>query len=287
LTRSCPLIAGQFFSSPIGLFLIYQLSSTPQHSIGSNHRVGELTDAALISEKFNLHIDLTRLCYMVINQKILQQENTWLATGIGGWAVSRLNLLGVSLMKMNRQLEDRDLTQLYEPYLLVCESNDQHDSLRHSLQELIGPKNFIEHVWTAALVDGEHELGRLRRAKARIIRSHTGAALRNLLRLVTDVYESDQIDYLVAKWFTNKSIKRTVSRLLRDFGLDETSVDSEALRLSMEDIAVFDNRIAQLEARRDRILRRIEDHRAGLATELMPKSGQRPVDDGDQPSGPG
>lgn len=41
------------------------------------------------------------------------------------------------------------------------------------------------------------------------------------------------------------------------------------------------------EARRDRILRRIEDHRAGLAIELMPKSGQRPVDDGDQPSGPG
>jgi hypothetical protein len=188
---------------------------------------------------------------------------------------------------MNHQLDDRDVAQLYKPYLLMSESSDEYNLLRNALQQQIQPEAYIEHIWAAELVDGEHELGRLRRAKARVIRAHTGAALRNLLRLVTDAYESDQIDYFVAKWFTNKSIKRTVSKLLRDFGLDETSVDSEALRLSMEDVAVFDNRIAELEARRDRILRRIEDHRAGLATELMPKSGKRRVFDGDQPSGPG
>ena len=177
---------------------------------------------------------------------------------------------------MNHQLNDLELAQLYEPALLITESPDQHDYLRNSLQQLIQPQTFIEHLWVADLVHGEHEIWRLRRFRGRIIRSNTPQALRNLLGLLTDVSESDEIDYLVAKWFTNKSVKRTVSRILRDLGSDEASIDAEALRLSIADVTLLDRRIAELELRRSKIFLRIEDHRAGLAVPVVTKLDQRP-----------
>jgi hypothetical protein len=178
---------------------------------------------------------------------------------------------------MTHQIDNR-YTQLYAPALLHNESIDEYNFLREALKQQIQPKTFIEHLWVSGLVDGEHEKQRLRQFRARTIRSNTPQALRNLLRLITDVSESDQVDYLVAKWFTNKSVRRTVSRILRDFGSDEVSIDAEALRLSMEYIAGLDMRMAELEQRRDRILDRIEDHRAGLATQVMAKLEQRQED---------
>jgi hypothetical protein len=180
---------------------------------------------------------------------------------------------------MNNQLDDRDLAQLYAPSLLISESTAEYNLLRNSLAQQIQPQTFVEHLWVADLVDGEHEMRRLQRSKTRIVRSNTSEALRNLLlNLASDTYESDQIDYLVAKWFTNKVVRRTVSRILRDFGLDDASIDAEALRLSMADIARLDERKAEHERRRDRILDRIEDHRAGLAIQVVAKLDQRPED---------
>ena len=69
-------------------------------------------------------------------------------------------------------------------------------------------------------------------------------------------------------WFTNKAARRKMSKILRTFGLDEVSIDAEALRLSIADIAPFDRRMAELERRREDILRQIEDHRAGLASQV-------------------
>jgi hypothetical protein len=171
------------------------------------------------------------------------------------------------------------LAQLYAPALLISESADEHNYLRNALQQQIQPENFIEHLWVADLLDGEHEMARLRRFKSRMIRSNTARALGNLLRLVTDIAESDQIDDLVAKWFTNKAAKRTVARILRDFGLDEASIDAEALRLSMAAVAVLERRTLELEHRREKILRRIDDHRAGLAIQVG-RSFDRVPEDG-------
>jgi hypothetical protein len=120
------------------------------------------------------------------------------------------------------------VAQLYKPYLLMSESIDEHNLLRSALQQQIQPDTFIEHIW---------------------------------------VHDND-IDRLVNKWFTNKAVRRTVSGILRTFGLDEASIDAEAFRLSIADIALFDRRMAELERRREDILRQIEDHRAGLASKV-------------------
>jgi hypothetical protein len=180
---------------------------------------------------------------------------------------------------MSYQLTGSELAQLYTPALLFSESPREYELLREALQQQIQPRNFIENIWVADLVNGEHELWRLRQFRSRIIRSKTPQALRNLLSLLTDTSESDEIEYLAAKWFTNKTAKRTVARILRDFGLDETSIDAEAFLLAMAEIGHFETRQAELEGRREKILRRIEDHRAGLAIEVITTLDQYAGDD--------
>ena len=98
---------------------------------------------------------------------------------------------------MNYQLDDRDVAQLYEPNLLMSESSDQHNLLRNALQQQIQPKTFIEQIWVAELVGGEHELQRLRRSKAHIVRSNTAKALRSLLRLLMENINDGDVDRLV------------------------------------------------------------------------------------------
>ena len=179
---------------------------------------------------------------------------------------------------MRYQFGDPELVRVYAPALLISESAQEHDFLLSALQQQIQPITFVEHLWVADLIVGEHEMLRLRQCKTRIIRAYTSQALQNLLRLVTEVRESEQIDDLVAKWFTNKAAKRAVIRVLRKFGLDEGSIDAEAVRLSMADIAPLDRRSAELELRRDRILRQIEDYRAGLAIQIVKKLDYPPDD---------
>ena len=180
---------------------------------------------------------------------------------------------------MSHQLTGSELAQLYKPALLFSESPREYELLRKALQQLIQPRNAIEHIWVGDLVHGEHELWRLRQLPSRIIRSKTPQALRNLLKLVFDVSESDEIDDLASKWFTNKTAKRRVARILRDFGLDETSIDAGAFLLATTEIEKFDTRKAELETRRDKILRQIEDHRAGLAIQVKTTLDQHARDD--------
>jgi hypothetical protein len=191
----------------------------------------------------------------------------------------RFSFPNVEYFLMSYQLTGPDLAQLYAPALLFSETPREYELLRKALQQQIQPKNTIEHIWVADLVNGEHERWRLGQFRARIIRSKTPQALRNLLKLITDVSESDEIDYLASKWFTNKTVKRRVAKILRDFGSDETSIDAEAFLLSMTEIGMLDRREAELELRRDKILRQIEDRRAGLAIQVVTTLDQHREDD--------
>ena len=61
-------------------------------------------------------------------------------------------------------------------------------------------------------------------------------------------------------------MRHKVRAILRNFGLTEANIDAEAFRVSLGDLAAINRRLDELGSRRDRILQRIEDHRAGLAT---------------------
>jgi hypothetical protein len=171
---------------------------------------------------------------------------------------------------MADDIDDRDLAILYAPALLKNESPTEYRRLRDSLRKELLPCNLLEHMLVADLAHGEHELVRLQRAKAQIIKIHTVEALRNLLRLGRDYDAYDKLEPLALEWFTDQNVKRRLASCLREVGLDERAIDAEALRLASRDVAPLDKRAAELEVRRDRILRRLEDRRAGLATAVAP-----------------
>src|SRR4051794_33462527 len=107
------------------------------------------------------------------NEKTLRPQGKWNAAGIGagGWHV--LSSRTAEYVLMSHQLTGSELAQLYTPVLLFSESPREFELLRKALQQLIQPRNAIEHIWVADLVYGEHELWRLGQFRARIIRSKT------------------------------------------------------------------------------------------------------------------
>lgn len=118
----------------------------------------------------------------------------------------------------------------------------------------------------AELIDGEWETLRLRRFKTMIVTAARLPALQNLLTVLLDNSHSDDIHELAERFFTNKTVRRKVGKLLHSHGLTEANIDAEAFRQSIADLAQINRRLAELASRRDKILRLLEEHRAGLAT---------------------
>jgi hypothetical protein len=162
------------------------------------------------------------------------------------------------------------------PALLSSESLDAFDSVREAVQLWLLPRDFIETIWATDILEGEWETLRLRRSKVLLVKIATRNALKSLLNQLGVDYE-DQRE-LADRWFTNKRVRRSVLAFLRKHDLDESAIDAEALQNSMPGLEDIDRRLAELEARRDRIVRRFEDYRSGLSTRVRASSDQS-VDD--------
>ena len=127
---------------------------------------------------------------------------------------------------MNSLINDPRLAAIYEENLLVSDSQHRYTALKNSVLDQLKPRDFIEQMWAAEIIQGEWETLQLRRFKSSIITSARRPALQNLLHLLLQNSASKDID----------------------------------------DLAEINRRLAELGSRRDRILQRLEDHRAGLAT---------------------
>ena len=167
---------------------------------------------------------------------------------------------------MNSLINDPGLDTIYEENLLVSESQYRYTALRNATLEWLKPRDFIEQMWAAEIIQGEWEVLRLRRFKSLIVTSARRPALENLLHLLLQNSASEHIDELADRFFSNKEVRRKVGAILRNFGLTEANIDAEAFRQSLGDLAEINRRLAELGSRRDRVLQRLEDHRAGLAT---------------------
>jgi hypothetical protein len=152
-------------------------------------------------------------------------------------------------------IQDPELALLYEPNLLVSDSQRRFSCLRDAILEQLKPRDFIEHMWVAEFIGGEWESWRLRRYKSLIVTAARHQAVHNLLSMVleTDPRRHD-IDDLAERYFTTKIVRRKVERILRDFGLSEANIDAEACRCSMSDLAGIDRRLGELALRHDKIL---------------------------------
>jgi len=150
--------------------------------------------------------------------------------------------------------------------LLSFESQLDYKLLDEAIRNHIGPRNLIEEMWCAEILEGAWETRRLQRFKRQIPNSAKPAALRNLLGSITDNRDPEGIDELAFCWLSQKRAKKKVAAMLVEVGLDDSAVDAEAYRLSLAEIVQIDRRLTELAERRDEIFREIEDHRARTAT---------------------
>jgi hypothetical protein len=173
---------------------------------------------------------------------------------------------------MNTSVVDRELIRLYEPSLIVSDSQRSYVQVRNAAQQQLAPSDFVEHMLTAELIEGEWEALRLRRFKTMIVTSARLPALQTLLTLLLESSDRHDINEMADRFFTNKSVRAKVDKLLLSYGLTEAIIDAEAFRRSIDDLTQINRRLAELALRRDKILRLIEDHRAGLAIPRPPEA---------------
>jgi hypothetical protein len=167
---------------------------------------------------------------------------------------------------LNNLISDPGLAAIHAENLLVSESQWRYTALKNAVLEQLKPRDFIEHMLSAEIIEGEWETLRLRHFKSLIVTSARRPALENLLQLLLQNSASEDIDDMADRFFSNKDVRRKVGAILRNFGLTEANIDAEAFRQSLGDLAEINRRLAELGSRRERILQRLEDHRAGLAT---------------------
>lgn len=138
--------------------------------------------------------------------------------------------------------------------LLLTESRDEFNRIRDSLNDQIKPRGIIEQMYVEDIAYFVWEMIRLRRSKAAVINSAFRAALQELtMQLLVkpggSIFDvKGDAERLARKWFSHPEVKDEVSRLLREFDLDETAIAAEAFRRSADDLEVID----RLMARRNR-----------------------------------
>lgn len=82
-----------------------------------------------------------------------------------------------------------------------------------------------------------------------------------------DDYNYDP-DYLATGWFTDPEVKGIVSKILRQFQLDVSAIEAEAIKRCLPDLEVLDKMLCTLEARLNKTLRCIAEYRESLARQL-------------------
>ena len=82
-----------------------------------------------------------------------------------------------------------------------------------------------------------------------------------------DDYNYDY-EYLAAGWFTDPEVEGIVSNILRQFQLDESAIEAEAIKRCLPDLEVLDKMLSTLEARLNKTLRCIAEYRESLARQL-------------------
>jgi hypothetical protein len=163
------------------------------------------------------------------------------------------------------EIIDRDLACLYESSLITSDSQREFNLVHAAVQRQLAPRDFLEHMWASEFIDAEWERVQLRRFKKEIVTTARVTAFRDLLCLLLEGRNTKEVHEFADRYHTNKAVRRKIERLMQSYGLSAKSADAEAFRQSIGDLAYIDRRLAELATRRDKILQRLEEYRAGLA----------------------
>jgi hypothetical protein len=166
------------------------------------------------------------------------------------------------------------------PPLLITESRDAFKGLRDALNEELKPRGIIEQMYVEDFVYHFWEILRLRRAKPAIINLAFRAALKEVVReLSPDSMASDMMDEpeeLARGWFSDPNVKKQITERLQEFNLDDTAIEAAAFKKSADNIEQVERLMASKEARRDKALVCIAQHRGDFGALLRDSSDRLP-----------
>jgi hypothetical protein len=119
-----------------------------------------------------------------------------------------------------------------------------------------------------------------RRSKTAIINLAFRAALKDLItQLLREPGQhafqlGDQPDELARDWFSDPNVKKQIADLLREFEMDESAIEAEAIRRSTDDLERIDRLMASAEARRDKALVCVAQYRGDFGALLRDSSNR-------------
>jgi len=124
--------------------------------------------------------------------------------------------------------QDKTLTLLSRPNLLLSESARKFKTQHQALRRTVGPRDFIEELYVADMAENVFETQRLSRCKAVLINSQWTPALATLLGRMG--LGSEEVGNLTYDYFGDEATKEKVWGYLEYFGLDESAIEAEAIR---------------------------------------------------------
>jgi hypothetical protein len=151
--------------------------------------------------------------------------------------------------------------------LLSWEGPERYERVLAAMAQAVGPRDWIEWVWTKDLVDLGWEAARARRAQAAAVGLAYEKALAHLMgnhrrNLVGDEYRRRIARLSSGDPKALRAFRETLDGMgLRSEGVSGEAAGDAAYLLAMDDIEPLGLIIARCEARRDAILREMDRRR--------------------------
>jgi hypothetical protein len=178
--------------------------------------------------------------------------------------------------------------------LIITDSGNEYAQIVERLEREIRPTDIIEQTCVEDFAHLAWDVRRLRRCKAAMINSAFPEALGRLLREtrrcgfaasesaseesaqanMESERSGEDLEALIATWFTDEATKRKVAEVLALRGLDERAIEAEAVRIRAKPLELIEKLLASAEARRNKSLRLLAEYRSGLAKQLRASSNQ-------------
>jgi hypothetical protein len=163
--------------------------------------------------------------------------------------------------------------------LLITESAKDFAALAEALTREIKPHSIVEQIYVADIAALVWEILRLRRCKNVIVNTAFKDALSEIVyRLAGEpelsTPEWEWVEAVTNDWFSKPEARKKVLQLLRQFHLDESAIEAEAIRISFSELEMLDRMITSLESRRNKALRFIAEYRDGFAKRMREVSNR-------------
>jgi hypothetical protein len=163
--------------------------------------------------------------------------------------------------------------------VLRTESKADWAKLRADISQDIEPIDFIEREYVQDVVYHTWDIMRYQRVTTGILNIALRKALAQILSeillppstfMVVERWKSSQ--QLSHGWLLDPESKRQVSSLLKEAGLDESSIEAKAYTLVADDLEKANRMLESAREGRDRALRSIAKYRKSLAAQLRRNS---------------